>query len=344
MAHFFAPDHRTDGYDVDGKLAPDSVWRMRILTGQQRVIGLWGGQNLRVQSNNEGVVPNDGFMETISRSDGLRMLTLLGKIPGTSMLECRLDGNLWCSLQVNVIDADLSPNPVNDDRRFDFSSPEWNVFGNFEPEAGSIPAGVGIASITRIPIPGTNNLVLELSSRGYKGSTSTVFIWERLGGKNARHLRLDYDFNKATNTVDYHWNRKGPAKEFWGIKNHQTVGEAGESLYNAAKYLKWGGRVLLVVGLTMDAISIATASNPLRRASQAVAGWAMAWVGCKTVGAFGAGVGTGLEPGIGTAVGGVVGCIIGGAAAYYAGSEVAADVYDWVEGTVFTPLPETAPQ
>jgi hypothetical protein len=50
MAHFFAPDRRTDGYDVDGKLAPDSVWRMRILTRQRRVIGLWGGQDLTVQS------------------------------------------------------------------------------------------------------------------------------------------------------------------------------------------------------------------------------------------------------------------------------------------------------
>lgn len=28
MAHFFAPGRRTDGYDVDGKLAPDSVWRI----------------------------------------------------------------------------------------------------------------------------------------------------------------------------------------------------------------------------------------------------------------------------------------------------------------------------
>jgi hypothetical protein len=26
MAHLFAPDRRTDGYDVDGRLAPDSVW------------------------------------------------------------------------------------------------------------------------------------------------------------------------------------------------------------------------------------------------------------------------------------------------------------------------------
>jgi hypothetical protein len=62
------------------------------------------------------------------------------------------------------------------------------------------------------------------------------------------------------------------------------------------------------------------------QASQAVAGWAAAWAGCKVVGVFGAGFGTGLEPGGGTAVGGFVGCIIGGAVGYYASSEVAGEV------------------
>ncbi len=343
MAHFFAPDHRTDGYEVDGKLAPDSVWRMRILTGQRRVIGLWGGQDLQVQSNNPSVVPNDGFEETASRADGLRMLSLLGKFPGTSMLECRLGGNLWCSLQVSVADVDLSPNPPLDDRQYALLSPEWNVFGKFEPASGSVPAAFGVLSVARIPVPGTN-LVVELNSRGWKGSTSTVFIWEKDGGRYARHLRLDYGYNERTKTVDYHWNRKGPAKEFWGIQDHSPVGKGGEALFKTAKYLKWGGRVLLVVGITMDVISIATASNPLRRATQVVAGWAAAWAGCKVVGAFGAGIGTGIEPGGGTAVGGFVGCIIGGAIGYYAGSEVAGEVYDWAEGTIFAPLPETAPQ
>lgn len=341
MAHFFAPNHRTDGYDVDGKLAPDSVWRMRILTGQRREIGLWGGQELDVRSNNPNVVPNDGFMENASRSDGLRILSLLGKSTGTAMIETRLDGNLWCTLQIQVADVDLSLNPPHDDRMW--VAPVWNVMGFFGPVSGSIPAAFGVASVARIPVPGTN-LVVELSSRGYKGSTSTVFIWEKSGGKYAKHLRLDYGYNTKTKTIDYHWNRKGPAKEFWGIQDHATVGEGGEALFKAAKYLKWGGRILLVVGVTVDVISIATSSTPLRKAAQVVAGWAGAWAGCKVVGAFGAGIGTGLEPGGGTAIGGFVGCIIGGAAGYWAGSGVAGEVYDWADGTFFTPLPQAAPE
>ncbi len=98
------------------------------------------------------------------------------------------------------------------------------------------------------------------------------------------------------------------------------------------------------MGVTVDVISIATSSTPPRKATQVVAGWAGAWAGCKVVGAFGASLGTAAEPGGGTAVGGFVGCVIGGAAGYWAGSEVAGEVYDWGERTIFTPLPEAGSQ
>ena len=184
MAHFIAPDRRRDGYDVDGKLAPDSVWRMRVLTGQRREIGLWGGQELEVRSNNSNVVPNDGFLETSSRADGLRMLSLLGKSPGISMLETRLKGNLWCTLQVVVADADLTASPPRDDRHLALLAPEWGLQGVFGPVSGSVPAAFGVATVARIPVPGSN-LVVQLNSRGWKGSTSTIFIWEKSGGRYA---------------------------------------------------------------------------------------------------------------------------------------------------------------
>lgn len=341
MAHFFAPDRRADGYDVDGKLAPDSVWRMRILTRQRRVIGLWGGQKLTVRSNNPTVVPNDGFAETASRADGLRMLSLLGQASGTTMLEARLGPNLWCSLQVVVGDVDLTANPVKDDREL---SLPWAVTGSDAPLSGSIPfaSGLGMSAVLRIPVPGTNGLAVELRPRGWTpagGSTSTVFIQDVTG---KRHLRLDYGYNTKSKTVDYHWNRsKKSVGDPFKISDHTTVGKTGQVIYSAAKYLKWGGRVLLVVGITVDAISIVRASNPLKRATEVVAGWAGAWAGCKIAGQVGAYVGTAVEPGFGTAIGAFGGCIIGGAAGYYAASGAAGVVYDWAEDTIFTPLPET---
>jgi len=155
-----------------------------------------------------------------------------------------------------------------------------------------------------------------------------------------RQLRLDYGWNVGTKTIDYHWNQTGVHQTF-GIANHSPAGRSGQIAYNAAKYFKYAGRVLLVAGIALDTISIVQASKPLRRASQVVTGWAAAWVGCKVVGAGGAALGTLASP-IGTAVGGVGGCVIGGFGAYHAASGLTGRVYDWVEDTYFFPLPETA--
>ena len=206
------------------------------------------------------------------------------------------------------------------------------------PMSGGVPYAVGQASIVRIPVPGTRGLAIELRPRGWTpagGSTSTLFLQDPTG---KRHLRLDYGYNVATKTVDYHWNQKGTFPEL-GVRDHSTVGTSGKVAYQAAKYFKYAGRVLVVVGVAVDAVSIVQASKPLRRASEVVAGWAAAWAGCKVVGAGGAAAGLLASP-LGSAVGGIGGCIIGGIGGYYAGSAIAGEVYDWAEGTFFTPLPE----
>jgi hypothetical protein len=208
------------------------------------------------------------------------------------------------------------------------------------PMSGGIPYAVGQASVVRIPIPGTSGLAIEFSPRGWtpkSGSTSTLFFQDVAGN---RHLRLDYGYNVRTKTIDYHWNQKRTFSEF-GIPDHTPAGTAGRVAYQAAKYFKYAGRVLVVAGVVIDAISIVQASKPLRRASQVVAGWAAAWAGCKLVGAGGAALATPTTP-LGMAAVGVGGCIIGGIGGYYGGSMLAGEVYDWAEGTFFTPLPEAA--
>ena len=208
------------------------------------------------------------------------------------------------------------------------------------PMIGSIPYAFGQASVVRIPIPGTQRLCVEFNARGRippGGSTSSLFLQDMTG---KRQLRLDYGWNVGTKTIDYHWNQTGVHQTF-GIANHSPAGRSGQIAYNAAKYFKYAGRVLLVAGIALDTISIVQASKPLRRASQVVTGWAAAWVGCKVVGAGGAALGTLASP-IGTAVGGVGGCVIGGFGAYHAASGLTGRVYDWVEDTYFFPLPETA--
>jgi hypothetical protein len=216
----------------------------------------------------------------------------------------------------------------------------WTADGSDAPLWGAVPllAGPGLASVVRIPVPGTNGLAVELNPRGWvpkSGSTSTIFIQDVAGKK---HLRLDYGYNVKTQTIDYHWNQKGTYSTY-GITDHTPVGRAGRILYSAAKYLKWGGRVLLVVGIASDAWSIVQSSRPLERTAKVVAGWTGAWAGCKIVGAGLGAVGTFIEPGGGTAIGGTVGCIGGGIGGYIFGSKVGGIIYEWVEGTFFTALP-----
>ena len=209
------------------------------------------------------------------------------------------------------------------------------------PRSGAIPVAIALASVVRIPVPGTNGLAIELSPRGYVppgGSTSTLFFQDVTG---KRHLRLDYGYNVKTKAIDYHWNQKSTFANF-GVADHTTAGRVGGIAYKGMKYFRYAGRVLIVVGVAIDVVSVVQASKPLRRASEVVAGWAGAWVGCKVIGAGGAGIGTAASP-LGTAVGGIGGCIIGGIGGYLGGSLLAADVYDWTEGTFFTKLPEEAP-
>ena len=212
------------------------------------------------------------------------------------------------------------------------------TYSEHHPEvSGSIPFGAGVGSLVRIPIPGTGNLAIELRPRGFTpagGSTSTLFFQD-VSGK--RHLRLDYGYNKATNSIDYHWNQKGTHNRF-GIANHQPAGRGGGVLYKSARYYKYAGRAFLLAGVMTDGYSIVTASKPLQRATEVATGWAGAWVGCKVVGAGGATVGSFGGP-KGTAIGGVGGCIIGGIAGYWVGEETGAMVYEWAEETVFTPVP-----
>lgn len=100
MAHFLKPPGNTaSGYDVDNKLAPGSVWRLRIPLGEYRDIALYGGQSLTVTSNNPNVMPSVSEIEMV-RSDR-RTFRLTPGGEGTTMVETKdAGGGLWVVLQV----------------------------------------------------------------------------------------------------------------------------------------------------------------------------------------------------------------------------------------------------
>ncbi len=208
--------------------------------------------------------------------------------------------------------------------------------------SGSVPAGVGIASVVRIPVPGTNGLHIELRPRNYHGhSTSAIFVQD-IQGK--RLLRLDYGLNPATGRIDFHWNQRGTFQNF-GISNHTPAGPGAPAAYHSARYFRYAGRVFLFIGILADAYSVVVARRRWRQVAAVVTGWAGAWAGCKVLGAGGALVGTAVTPGFGTAIAGIAGCMTGGIGGYVGSSYVAGELYDRIEEIYYGPVPEiSAPQ
>jgi len=209
-------------------------------------------------------------------------------------------------------------------------------------------AGAGTASVVRIPVPGTQGLCIQLDPPGgYKNSTSTLFFVENPGKRYGRQLRLDYGPYKLPSGqqgVGYHWNQSQTHQTF-GISDHTPATGASPSLYRFARYFRYSGRFLGVVGVATDTISVVQADRPLRRATEVVSGWAGAWAGCEVVGAGGgaAGFWAGSAAPLvgnaaGAAIGGIGGCILGAAGGYWVGSTVAGIAYDWAEDTSFRPL------
>jgi hypothetical protein len=108
MAHFFKPQGSPPAdYDVDGRLAPDSIWRVRIPVGATRRVGLWGGRNLWVRLTWTGKV---GLKDTIFQSEifersdegDLTFLEVSPESAGDYRLEAGLGQSTWVTLQVEA--------------------------------------------------------------------------------------------------------------------------------------------------------------------------------------------------------------------------------------------------
>jgi hypothetical protein len=105
MAHFFRPPGRpSDGYDVDGRLAPDSVWRIWIPLPGSREIGLWGGRDLWVRSSNDGIIRNDGsgIARRQDQDPSLAFLTISPLSAGHCELQAGLGQSVWITLDINA--------------------------------------------------------------------------------------------------------------------------------------------------------------------------------------------------------------------------------------------------
>src|SRR5262245_58526513 len=102
------PGSRSEGEGADNKLAPGSLWRVRLPLGDRRTVALWGGSGLKVTSNNPSVVPNkpNGEVQELAPSGDLRVFELFGTSVGGSFIDVwGRDGAFWIRLQALVAPA-----------------------------------------------------------------------------------------------------------------------------------------------------------------------------------------------------------------------------------------------
>ena len=172
---------------------------------------------------------------------------------------------------------------------------------------------------------------IEAFSKNYPKLTSTLVLGT--GGILATGVAIG-SIGWALGTI---MKPLGKAKELFGggAKGVKLIPEvAAESggimskLLPAAKNI--GGKLLLPVGLTMEAIHIAESKDKGKALGEAVGGWAGAWAGAKFGATAGAALGS-VVPGLGTAVGTALGSALGAVAGYLAGSEIYNTIMEWYQ-------------
>lgn len=110
MAHFLKPPGVTsDGYDVDNKLAPGSIWRLRVPLGGMRDVALWGGSGLTVNCNNPNVTPRN---PPRVQQGNLDIFRIKGVSEGGSTLDIwGSNGSFWGAIQIIVEREKISTEP-----------------------------------------------------------------------------------------------------------------------------------------------------------------------------------------------------------------------------------------
>lgn len=133
----------------------------------------------------------------------------------------------------------------------------------------------------------------------------------------------------------WHVNQKGMSAGLFGQSDHSPMTPAQIRQGRALRYMRIGGRIVLIVGVAVDSWNLGSSimqsveeGTPAPAVAETIriaGGWGGAWAGVKL--GCGAGALAGIETGPGAAVTCIVGGFIGGVAGY-AGADWIADLID----------------
>jgi hypothetical protein len=162
VANFFVPiPMNPDHYEMTSEGGFPHPWKMTVGVGPDwsGVIGLWGGndreQLLQITSNNPGII-------TFSEAPGLplapgswptadRYITVLGNVPGFTILDARNKDAVWCSIQIEVLGGEcpLIYPSSSGKRRPIIVTDKWDL--QFEADLQVL--GYNLSNGVRIPLP-----------------------------------------------------------------------------------------------------------------------------------------------------------------------------------------------
>jgi hypothetical protein len=117
--------------------------------------------------------------------------------------------------------------------------------------------GVAAARVVRIPVPGTPGMFIQIAPRGGAPQARALFL-QTAGDHN---LRLNYEYQVKTQSVDYHWEA-GKEATLSGFTD----------LKRATKYFIHAGVMMVASGSVADIHSIVVARYR-RQESRISAGW-----------------------------------------------------------------------
>lgn len=201
--------------------------------------------------------------------------------------------------------------------------------------------GAGVYQLTSFPVarfngvglpPGMSIRFADPARWFQQGAMETRLFTISTNGKQYYSWDAHAPVGKTPHDF-YHVNQKGLYNVF-GHSDHAPLTGAHLVQAKQLRYLKYGGRVFLVVGVVVDTVQMGNAAvqsvqqgsvKPV--AAQAVrtaGGWAAAWAGAKAGVALG-GL-AGVETGPGMVLTAIGGGLIGGTAGYFGADWIA----DWI--------------
>lgn len=113
-------------------------------------------------------------------------------------------------------------------------------------------------------------------------------------------------------------------------KSNSNPTATSAAMNSAGAIAKYGGEALVVFGVGVSVVTVATAPDPYRAGAVESAGMIVGYAGASVGAALFGAIGSAVFPGLGTGVGAMLGAVVGGMVGAYIGQKMGGGAYDGI--------------